>query len=409
MWILQEVHNGTSVRIYCGTRWLPWETYRDVSRAFRRSDLDLRGIFMRDVLEETQEFIWYILCYEGPNALDLEEKDELLDYLAWCQSKRCTDPKDKLYALLGVLPEAIKNHFQPDYSVSVKRVYTDIVEYILGSTRRLDILCHATKLGTHLHNNKYFLPSWIPDWSYQLQVDLVTEICGKYAASSETAQFAISGGLSRGLTSGSHTRLRPQRLEIKAVFVGTIARVGLHIPEIHFIDDILMAFLNWRALIKQLGRVDENEVLCRTMTMDMVEDWNLGQLTEICFHMFAQRLQSDLPHIPLDDELKACSKAQLGISDDALDAFWAKYIERTYENRRLFISEEGGVGLSPPNIDVEDVICVPLGCSTPVILRPWNRGEYKFVCDAYIDGYMYGQADTEWKTGTKDLQTYILV
>ncbi|KAI0102806.1 heterokaryon incompatibility protein-domain-containing protein [Nemania sp. FL0031] len=406
MWVLQEVKMGKSVRIYCGARWLPWETYRGVSRAFLRFEFDLRGAFKTTVLQENNTVIWGILCRYGPRTLDLEEEHELLDYLGLCRRKHCTDPKDKLYALLGLLPEAIKSHFRPDYSLSVKKVYTDIVEYILRSTQRLDFLPYATRIEL---NNKHFLPSWIPDWSVDPEIDLVA-IKGKHTASSRAAQFALtSAGSSSRTSGGSHIPVRPLQLEIKAIFIGTVNRVGLQVPHFHFDEDILMAFLHWRALIKELGRADERGALCRTMTMDLVEEWSLEQLTEICFHLFSQKLQSELPHVLLDDELKVCSRAPLGISEAELDAFWSKYIENTCEIRRFFMSKEGEVGLSSPNINLRDVICVPLGCITPVILWPCKGGEYKFVCDAYVDGYMYGKAETEWEKGEKDLKTYILV
>ncbi|ETS85132.1 hypothetical protein PFICI_03157 [Pestalotiopsis fici W106-1] len=399
MWILQEVHSGQFVRIYYGTRWLPWENYRDVSRAFRRHDLDVRGTFMREGLEGTGEYISWVLCYNGPNTLDLEEEEELLGFLAWCQPKRCADPKDKLYALLGVLPEAIRRHFKPDYTISVKKLYMDIFEYILRSTRRLDVLCYATIIGMTTEN-PHFLPSWIPDWSRELQVDVVMDICD-CAASSEPADFTISSG-------ASNTSLRGWQMKVKAVFLGRIAQVGLHVPDFHTGDDISMAFLSWRALVKQLGRSDEREVLCRTITMGTVDDLTSQELTDICFHVFVQRLQFTLPSITLDDELKAYSQTRLGASEEELSAFWSKYIERTCEMRRLFVSEEGQVGLGPPNIGYGDLICVPLGCRAPIILRPYSDGSYKFVSDAYVDGYMYGKADAEWKGGSKKLQSYIL-
>lgn len=45
-----------------------------------------------------------------------------------------------------------------------------------------------------------------------------------------------------------------------------------------------------------------------------------------------------------------------------------------------------------------DVVVVPYGCSTPVLLRPEGSssgsgyGEYRFVGDVYIHGYMDGEA-----------------
>ena len=56
-----------------------------------------------------------------------------------------------------------------------------------------------------------------------------------------------------------------------------------------------------------------------------------------------------------------------------------------------------------------DVIVVPLGCRTPIILRPeGHEGEYRFVGDIYVNRYMKGRAIDQWKEGKKELRKYVL-
>jgi hypothetical protein len=56
-----------------------------------------------------------------------------------------------------------------------------------------------------------------------------------------------------------------------------------------------------------------------------------------------------------------------------------------------------------------DVVVVPLGCSTPILLRPeGTRGEYRFVGDVYIQGFMRGRAIDEWNSGERELRKYVL-
>ena len=52
-----------------------------------------------------------------------------------------------------------------------------------------------------------------------------------------------------------------------------------------------------------------------------------------------------------------------------------------------------------------DVIVVPFGCSTPILLRPEGRGnEFSYVGDVYIHGYMHGEA----MKGKKPVKQYVL-
>jgi len=51
------------------------------------------------------------------------------------------------------------------------------------------------------------------------------------------------------------------------------------------------------------------------------------------------------------------------------------------------------MGMGTGFMAVDDIVVVPLGCSTPIILRRGGiNGEYEFVGDVYIDGYMEGEA-----------------
>lgn len=60
---------------------------------------------------------------------------------------------------------------------------------------------------------------------------------------------------------------------------------------------------------------------------------------------------------------------------------------------------------------IGDIVVVPLGCSTPILLRPvGQRNEYVYVGDIYVDGYMHGEAIQEMETGipSRSVSKYIL-
>ncbi|KAF6811522.1 ankyrin and het domain protein [Colletotrichum sojae] len=49
-------------------------------------------------------------------------------------------------------------------------------------------------------------------------------------------------------------------------------------------------------------------------------------------------------------------------------------------------------GLCPPEAQVGDAICVLFGCSVPVILRETSDGYVELLGEAYVHGYMDGEA-----------------
>ncbi|EPE33782.1 hypothetical protein GLAREA_06795 [Glarea lozoyensis ATCC 20868] len=74
--------------------------------------------------------------------------------------------------------------------------------------------------------------------------------------------------------------------------------------------------------------------------------------------------------------------------------------------RKLFISDEGWLGLAPMNSVPGDRIALLEGGRVPFILRPTgNENQFEMVGDAYVHGIMDGEA---WDEG-KDLIDIVLV
>ncbi|QIW95043.1 hypothetical protein AMS68_000561 [Peltaster fructicola] len=76
------------------------------------------------------------------------------------QEFKCTDLRDKLFAILPLLSDKIPPEVMPDYASSVRDVYIRLSRYLLcnGAAEALAL----TKYG---HNES--LPSWCVDWSQQ--------------------------------------------------------------------------------------------------------------------------------------------------------------------------------------------------------------------------------------------------
>lgn len=67
----------------------------------------------------------------------------------------------------------------------------------------------------------------------------------------------------------------------------------------------------------------------------------------------------------------------------------------TYGRRRRFFATKGGkIGMGPSNAQVGDKVAVIFYCPTPYLLRPSNahEGQWEFIGEAFVKGYMYGEA-----------------
>ena len=75
-------------------------------------------------------------------------------------------------------------------------------------------------------------------------------------------------------------------------------------------------------------------------------------------------------------------------------SFLARFRDTTKRmEARLTVTDEGHVGVTAAHARKGDMVCVLLGCSIPVVLRPvGKKGRYEFVGECYLHGFMYGRA-----------------
>jgi hypothetical protein len=77
----------------------------------------------------------------------------------------CSDPRDKVYGFLGVLPARLK----VDYSISAAELYEHIARLIIESSKRLDLLQWCVQSDEDDCDVPDGRPSWAPDWSIDLK------------------------------------------------------------------------------------------------------------------------------------------------------------------------------------------------------------------------------------------------
>jgi hypothetical protein len=72
----------------------------------------------------------------------------------------CSDPRDKIYALLSLLRASDRTGIEPDYTKSVYEVYQHATLSIIESSRQLDVLATIES-----HEHLEGVPSWVPNVS----------------------------------------------------------------------------------------------------------------------------------------------------------------------------------------------------------------------------------------------------
>ena len=78
---------------------------------------------------------------------------------------------------------------------------------------------------------------------------------------------------------------------------------------------------------------------------------------------------------------------------------------------RLVRGDSGRIGLAPPHTKVGDRIVVVFGCSSPLLLEPCSarQDHYSTKGEAYMHGYMFGEAVALWRQGRLHARRFNLI
>ncbi|KAI0969273.1 heterokaryon incompatibility protein-domain-containing protein [Xylaria arbuscula] len=421
LWVVQEVFNAKSIKVFCGgSIGIPWQIYTKAAHIFQDHKGDLDSWFSthpnprsskRNSALPSSLSCSQVLVYEGPNSLldmnsanSLLETGSLLNIMRAYRRKLTSEPRDKVFGILGVLPEPVRREFLVDYNLSVKKIYTNVVDFLLSTTNRLDVICESIHFPkqTGVAN----LPSWVPDWS---QISEMTALGSTYKFSAASEEGAVWEFPDNELRS---------ELEISAIYVGTVWKHGVAVGTLCTSADYLMAFLHWRAILLDYTSFEDPE-LQKEMELEFCRTICLGQIPrklkpdewmKDTYRVFATLLRNRLPRLPLDDDLRKYVDNSRDTETNRRQLLQSHFGSHMM-GRCFFLTKNNRLGMGTGFMLPGDQIVVPLGCRTPIIIREEDkrRGRFRLVGDVYLDGYMDGEAVTRWKAGEKRVEKFVLV
>ena len=329
------------------------------------------------------------------------EKDRmpLQELMLWCRRFYATDPRDKLYALLGIATDSSDRVLDPDYESSPPTIFTNMSRHLMIRDDYLDLL-HAAGIG--IRRVTAGLPSWVADWA--------TEIGGagaNFGAVSVAAGYKASGSQKAAARPGPD----PTSLILKGSLVDTITGVYGHFPigplpsGSEELRRSTSAQLDWFKTTEQLVKSFEpyptgqawEDVLYSSLTANM--------LGETCSRPSPEYRQD------YQDYLAFLRARQNHTHQDLSDAQQkgALRFHTSLSNvgpRVLFTTAKGYIGRGPKlNVSSGDAVCIIFGSDTPFIIRKnADRGlvgkedqtlaahvTYTLIGESYVHGLMDGE------------------
>ncbi|KAM0340384.1 hypothetical protein ACHAPU_010521 [Fusarium lateritium] len=380
--------------------------------------------------------------------------DQLLTIL---RASDCSEPRDKVFGILGMVDERHKQAISVDYAIPLSEVYGSVTRYEIASSRKLDALRFVAP------NMSPDLPSWVSD--YRLRT-----IGSEMFLVARKNQMDAAGGrlVTTDLIDSEMAKRNPLALRLRGRCVGKIEHLGAKMqltdPYKKGLSRQKRPALNMRSHIRghQMAQMvlDQWRGLCairstnpypayrpstsgnfppsdqslisafwRTACADMylggggftsAHEWEAVQC--ILHHQIDDLPEAKLPHMSVDEYLE-CMLLGMGgrLRADwyGAETFW-KYAGSMSAHKRLFVLEGGFIGTGPTFGKEGDEVWVLEGGVMPFILRvasasresakkmteSGERFVRELVGPAYVHGIMTGEA---WGQGDDTVEEVVLV
>jgi hypothetical protein len=401
VWTVQEITLARDAKVQAGKKSLPWEYFEifsqlstlyavhtanqsqaEWSETYRISQTHLTAIFVQAYTIRVLREKW---------RRDVEIPLSLM--VKYTLTRSATDPRDKIYAILGLVNNGPR--ISPDYNLSCKMVYKAAFRRMLEYFGDLRVYNYLQDSNDSLLERDKELPSWVPDFM-ALSKHTITCIAFINGASRndpvESQAFSLlysAASLRQGKLTKSRMEFKEDgsRLVLKGIpvdkvsVVGRVAPKGIDIKpqrskaEQKSFKDIIV---HWRSLIDESnGRYiaggSLKEAFWRTITLDCKvieyhEEITLQNNPRDSTRRLG-RADKRIPPPSLEAEEKLI---------EALDK-QATWSEGPQCSRRFFTTEKGYMGIGPPVVQTGDITCVLFGGEVPYVLRPVGNGLYKMV------------------------------
>ncbi len=414
LWILQEVTFSNEVRILCGSFQLPWNMLNAVLEAyveaFRQS--------MSKTLSGSDTLVEMVkegyrngkLCSLGPIKLPSvfrigacgQKSLQLfsLGSLLW-RSKfhtDCSDPRDYVYSLLGLAENSRAMGLRPNYDVTTQDCFIEATK-ALSLVEGLGVLsmCHQSKTIRSL-------PSWVPDFASRWSPN--NSLLGPgpyiYAAKLDDMKESFYTASYGTFPSMSFEKVGAKDImTIEGAVCGSVARTmmdtspystgGLTNSLFNLTDAMLAAgklflLLNapsknrtYGSMFSTIARVARRDEEPGLLKVPLTKDTHAADISLLAKLWVLLNIESgSAPSRPTTDDVLEHSNQAFSLVSGL--------------EQHLFVTTNGNLGISARELQADDVVAILYGAKVPYILRETECGFYQLICEAFINGMMYGEA-----------------
>jgi hypothetical protein len=448
LWIVQEIAYAREVIICCGSAQMPYINLVKMLKAFKRHEMDATM-----ALSYIGRIVRLYLGAIGPVGLkypgSARTNDDFEDP-AWmlarnATSKKCRDPRDRIYGCRGLFSPHLRGRIPVNYSLGPDEIIMGATRSIIEVTGRLDIILLKRRSvnGPESESWQKTLPSWVPELDdkvgqREIFFDMLNPKYDSNACGSKegNCQFLEGGRVLRatGILIGHIDKIHERNYRPGERMYG----------EEHEHVDLIKYIFGFQQYLGE--RVDSRA--------ELIMFWSTILGTFLQSHLVFETPRSQKPGtevfrakdgasdaiVNLAIELQEMSKRveerrrltgflQSLLRTPSFTKHQTAFIEPIYRHldyRILFSFQRSplnaretpqaseneiprpiNIGVAPCAAQEGDVVCVMHGCKVPVVLRPEGQ-RFLLIGDAHLDNFMSGAAFGSREAGFEATQEFLL-
>jgi hypothetical protein len=472
-WIVQEVAVASSIKLVIGNVPLAWWNILNLAHLVQANRASIGHFFKTKLhvpnpsnaprLDVARLQQARLLCHNEARELNRAFFQKLAGsnanaafratFLMWYANQnricKCTDERDKIYAILGMLDhifplETENEGFYPCYDHSVETVFSDAVCW---SMRHAPFLLPLSLVEERSRRKIKNLPSWVPDFSSN-PCSNVLALRGIYNAPGDHLSTTI-------VTTIDFPALKTPGVSLDII----VATVGLDLQVVGGVERVLSLCANlnqtyhndenrlealWRTMIANNCVVDGGVVCPAPQSMaHSFQTWILSRVIlckarplyqdaealflalhgqfdksgtiEVALKQACGTLETlaatneTPPDMPTLEDIKHLvrfgdgyktvenpgpiypSASVFGNLLQRSTGFDEAFGSATHE-RCLYMTKQGFIGLGPLSTEPSDQVWMLQAAKVPFILRPMDRhGKFNLIGETYVHGFMDGE------------------
>jgi hypothetical protein len=413
--------------VLCGSRTVAWQTVLQALKDLHRS--------ARRYADPSLHRLRYFL---EVHALHRTSQRVTLEKLVFASSDReASNPRDYVYALLGLVNDPSYEEIRPDYTKSSSWAFQQGMITMIKSRQDLDLLVAKLLLESPRNVRRSAWVSWCADFSknHVFQHMNVTYLQNRFSMMEDGASTGrhlqtVSHDAEKGTLTLSGTIvgtiLQTMVIDNGARKSGKIERMAgssilskFEVPDnIAFIEKLRVltdfASVGWAKLPNQKtgakaaagdgwkivanGRhmeyvLDETPLsndIYRVLPIIEKLDW--VTLRGLTFHRIPTQKEKFIAYLAARVDWKhylgtTFTDADFENAWNAISCLDGRWVQDTC----IFTTHEGYIGSGSYAIKRDDVVCILFGCKIPVVMRRGSSGTYKIIDAVYVDGIMGGE------------------